>query len=76
MAAQEIKSWDERQLELLRPKYPAWELWAVRTIYPKPFTTWCARPVGHPVATINADSPERLIEEIRQQEQDALQSPE
>ena len=26
------------------------------------------RPVGHAVATINTDSPEHLIEEIRRQE--------
>ena len=33
---------------------------------------WCARPTGHPVATINADSPEHLIEEIRKQEHERL----
>jgi hypothetical protein len=37
--------------------------------------TWCARPVGHPVATINVSTPEELVEAIRQQEQDALQRP-
>ena len=39
-------------------------------------TVWCARPVGHPVATINTDSPEHLVEEIGEQEQEALQRPE
>lgn len=39
---------------------------------PKPYTVWCARPAGHPVATINTDSPEHLVEEIRSQEQEAL----
>jgi hypothetical protein len=29
-------------------------------------------PKGAPIATINADSPEHLIEMIREQEQDAL----
>ena len=51
---------------MLRPKYPRWDLWVVRT-WPKG-TVWCARPVGSPVATINADSPESLIAQIREQE--------
>jgi hypothetical protein len=42
-------------------------LWVVHVLYGP--DTWCARPTGHPVATINADSPERLIEEIRRQEE-------
>ena len=29
---------------------------------------WCARPKGPPIATINADSPEAMIAEIREQE--------
>ncbi len=70
-----MQSWDDEQLAILRPKYPAWELWTVRILCPN-HTVWCARPVGHPVATINADSPEHLIEEIRRQEQVALQRPE
>ena len=49
-----------------------WDIWHVRCVYPKPYTVWCARPVGHPVATINTDSPEHLVEEIRQQEQAGL----
>jgi hypothetical protein len=31
-------------------------------------TVWCARPAGHPVATINTDSPEHLVEAITEQE--------
>jgi hypothetical protein len=62
-----MQSWDERQLELLRPQYPEWDIWTVRSIYPRPLTTWCARPKGHPVATVNTDSPEHLIEEIGRQ---------
>ena len=64
--------WTGQQLARLRQRFPSWEIWTVRSIYPKPFTTWCARPAGHRVATINADSPEHLIEEIRQQEHEAL----
>ena len=60
--ARGLQSWDDRQLALLRPNYPDWDIWAVRSVYPKPHTTWCARPKGHPVATINTDSPEHLVE--------------
>ena len=71
-----MQSWDEQQLAILRPQYEGrWELWTVRVLCPN-HTVWCARPVGHPVATINTDSPEELVEEIRQQEQEALQCPE
>ena len=69
-----MQSWDDQQLAILRPQYEGrWELWTVHC-WPN-HTVWCARPVGHPVATINTDSPEHLVEEIRQQEQDALQRP-
>ena len=63
-----MQSWTDQQLALLRSRYPDWDLWTVRSIYPKPSTTWCARPTGTAVATINADSPEALIAEIREQE--------
>lgn len=69
-----MTTWDEEQLALIRPNYPEWDLWIV-PCYIGP-TVWCARPVGSAVATINTDSPERLIEEIRRQERDALQRPE
>jgi hypothetical protein len=71
---QPMQSWDDDQLAILRPNYPRWDLWAVRC-WPN-HTVWCARPKGSPIATINTDSPEHLIDEIRQQEQDALQRPE
>jgi hypothetical protein len=28
-----MQSWDERQLELLRPQYPEWDIWTVRSIH-------------------------------------------
>ena len=56
-----MRSWDEEQLAMLRPLYPGWDLWTVRYVYPKPHYTWCARPKGTPVATINVDAPEDLI---------------
>ena len=65
-------TWEDQQLALLRPQYEGrWELWTVRLATARQ-TVWCARPAGHPVATINTDSPEHLVEEIRQQEQEAL----
>ena len=59
-----MQSWADRTLEQLRPNYPDWDIWTVRSIYPRPLTTWCARPKGAPIATINVDSPESLIEAI------------
>jgi hypothetical protein len=67
-----MQSWDDEQLDALRPMYEGrWDIWVVRSIYPRPSTMWCARPKGSPIATINTDSPEHLVEEIRRQEQDA-----
>ena len=66
-----MQSWDDRQLAILRPQYPGWDLWAVRLATVKQ-TVWCGKPKGHLVATINTDSPEHLIEEIRRQEHEAL----
>lgn len=65
-----MTTWEDEQLAILRPQYPKWDIWTVRITTARQ-TVWCARPAGHPVATINTDSPERLIEEIRQQEQGA-----
>lgn len=62
-----VNDWADEQLAMLRPKYPRWDIWCVRTLKPKG-TVWCARPKGSPVATINADSPESLIAQIREQE--------
>ena len=62
-----VINWAEQQLAVLRPKYPHWDIWYVRTFKPKGIV-WCARPTGSPIATINADSPESLIAEIREQE--------
>jgi hypothetical protein len=44
-----------QQLAILRPQYPHWELWYVRTFKPNGIV-WCARPTGSPIATINADT--------------------
>jgi len=61
-------TWEDQQLAVLRPMYPRWDIWTVRNIYPKPSYTWCARPKGAPVATVNAESPEDLVAAIAEQE--------
>lgn len=62
-----MQSWAEQQLANLRPQYEGrWQIWVVPRYCQT--TVWCARPKGSPIATINADSPEHLIEEIRRQE--------
>ena len=48
--------------------FPSWDIWHVRSVYPKPSETWHARPAGAPTATIDADSLENLIATIRDQE--------
>ncbi len=58
--------WTEQQLAILRPNYPNWDLWVVHAPYGR--DTWCARPKGSPIATVNTDSPEHLVEEIAEQE--------
>lgn len=58
--------WAEDRIAELRPRYPKWDIWYV-PLYPTG-TAWCAKPVGAPTATINADSPEALVTAIREQE--------
>jgi hypothetical protein len=67
MPAPRMTDWTEDQLAMLRPRYPEWDLWAVRHATIRQ-TTWCARPAGTPVATINVDSPEALIAAIAEAE--------
>lgn len=61
-----MTDWTEQQLAVLRPLWPGWDLWVVRVLVP-PSVVWCARPVGTPIATINAHSPEELVAEMRRQ---------
>ena len=62
-----VTDWTDRQLVMLRPLYPEWDIWAVRYAVMRQ-TAWCARPKGSPVATINVDSPEALVAAIAKQE--------
>ena len=63
-----MQTWAEEALTALQPNYPGWEIWVVR--HHMGPDAWCARPKGSPVATINTDSPEQLIEAIRSAEQE------
>ncbi len=62
-----VQSYADQHLAILRPLYPRWDIWTVRLATARQ-TVWCARPTGTSTATINADSPEALIAEIRDQE--------
>jgi hypothetical protein len=57
--------WAEQQLAILRPMYPAWDIWVVRRGCRRG-SIWCARPAGSEVATINVSSPDELIAAIAQ----------
>jgi hypothetical protein len=61
-----MTDWAEQVLADLKPNYPHWNLWVVRQFIGG--IVWCAKPAGSPIATINTDSPESLIAEIREQE--------
>ena len=63
-----MQSWADEQQEQLRERFPGWEVWYVRGIYPKPFYSWHARPVGAPAATVGAWTPEQLAGQIEQAE--------
>ena len=61
-----MNSWADEQLAALQPRFPAWDIWYVRSLgvgY-----SWHARPAGAPKATLNADSPDELAEQIQAQE--------
>lgn len=51
---------------LLRQRFPDWDIWYVRLATARR-TVWSARPKGHPVATIQAWSPDELEWMIREQ---------
>ncbi len=59
-----------RQYLAGRPPLPSIQAGVVTVLYGP--DTWCTRPKGHPIATVNADSPEHLIEEIARQSKVSL----
>lgn len=61
-----VQSWEDQMKALLRQRFPDWDIWYVRLATARR-TVWSARPKGHPVATIQAWSPDELEWMIREQ---------
>jgi hypothetical protein len=60
--------WADEQLAKLRSVHgDDWDIWYVPYAVTRQ-TAWCARPKGHPVATVQAWTPEGLAEQIKRQE--------
>jgi hypothetical protein len=62
MPSRETSTWEDQQLAMLKGNYPGWDIWYVRCFQAP--TSWCAKPGGAPVSTIQASSPEELIAAI------------
>jgi hypothetical protein len=59
MAAMQL--WVDMQLDRLRSIHDQyWDVWAVSKSPAALGYTWCARPKGTPISTIQVDSPEEL----------------
>ena len=61
-----VNAWADDQLAALKAAFPGFDIWYVRWLgvgY-----SWHARPAGAPKATLNADSPDELAEQIQAQE--------
>jgi hypothetical protein len=56
-----MRDYAQTQLALLRPLWPAYELWVVYRQRPYP-NLWCARRKGEALACVNTESPETLVE--------------
>jgi hypothetical protein len=59
-----VFSFAEQALATLRPLYPEWQLWVVYHLRPNP-DLYCARRHGEAAASVWAESPEDLIENLR-----------
>lgn len=57
-----MQSWNDQQAEKLREHFPAWDTWYVPRYAAS--ATWHARPKGHAVALVDADSPDELARKI------------
>ena len=65
-----VRAWDDVRRDELAEMFPSHDIWTVRNSTCR-HTTWCSRPKGHAVATINANSADELqaeiVEEIAEQ---------
>jgi hypothetical protein len=57
-----MQSWEDRQADILKDHFPGWDVWCVTMLYGP--NTWHARPKGHPVALVDASSPDELARAI------------
>ena len=53
-----MQTWNDEQAATIRVQYPEWVIWYVTRVYGP--VSWHARPKGHPLATVNAASPDEL----------------
>jgi hypothetical protein len=58
----EMRSWEQIKQDELADMFPSYDVWFVPRVCGH--TLWCARPKGHPVATIQAGSADELQERI------------
>lgn len=60
-----MRSWADDKQDELAEMFPTHDVWYVLGYGGQ--TTWCSRPKGHPIATINAGSADELQAEIAQE---------
>ena len=65
-----MRSWEDIRRDELAEMFPGHDVWTVRHATCR-HTTWCSRPKGTPVATINANSADELQADIAQEIADA-----
>lgn len=59
-----MPSWPEIRRDELAEMFPDFDVWFVPRYCAR--TTWCARPKGHPIATMNADDSDDLQAKLAQ----------
>jgi hypothetical protein len=57
---------NDEALAALRERHPGWQVWRVDRFIGAPL--WCARPQGQTRPVLNAPTPQRLTELIKEQE--------
>ena len=65
-----MRSWADIRRDELAEMFPTHDIWTVRNSTHR-YTTWCSRPKGTPIATINVDSADALQAAIAEEIADA-----
>lgn len=60
-----MRAWADDKRDELAEKFPTHDVWFVPEY--GGHVTWCSRPKGHPIATINCGSADELEESITQE---------